>query len=262
MLKNDQSRKNILLVEDEAATRDALKLILESEGHSVTVAKNGKEALDYLRHHTPPDLILLDLTTPVLGGFEFRQEQQRDPALVGIRMIVISCVGEGADKTGCLGDVGHVQKPLDGDILPTAIQRSTDHEKPVVLIAEDEKAVGKMLDLALGNYGFGVRLAATGSEAVEDYREHHQSIALVLLDVQMPGLDGPATLAAMQAINPEVQCCFMSGHTGKYSTIELLAMGAAHVLPKPFVSLNLLTRLLWDMIGSSAIKNTEMNEPG
>jgi CheY-like chemotaxis protein len=107
-----------------------------------------------------------------------------------------------------------------------------------------------MLDLALMHYGFCVKLAASGAEAVELYREHHQSIAVVLLDVQLSGMDGPATLAAIQTINPAVQCCFMSGHTGKYSAMDLLAMGAAHVLPKPFVSLSLLSRLLGEMAGA------------
>ncbi len=40
----------------------------------------------------------------------------------------------------------------------------------------------------------------------------------------------------------------MSGHTGKFSADELLRMGACHVLPKPFVSLSLLTRLFWDVV--------------
>jgi CheY-like chemotaxis protein len=140
-------------------------------------------------------------------------------------------------------------------MLLAAIQRSTAPQKPVVLIAEDSNAVGVMLQLALRHFGFIVRLAATGKEAVELYREHQQSIALVLLDVQMSGLDGPATLAAIQTINPDIQCCFMSGHTGKYSITELLDMGATHVLPKPFVSLSLLARLLWGMVDGSCCSN-------
>jgi hypothetical protein len=60
--------------------------------------------------------------------------------------------------------------------------------------------------------------------------------------------------AAVQTINPEVQCCFMSGHTGKYSGEELLDMGAAHVLPKPFVSLSLLIRMLWDMVDARPLQ--------
>jgi CheY-like chemotaxis protein len=248
MHKSDQPGKNILVVEDDAATQDALMLILERERHVVTVVKNGQEAMDYLRHNPPPDLILLDLSIPVLSGIDFQQEQQRNPALAGIRLIVMSFVGEGtAQPSG----VVHVQKPLDGDILLAEIQRATDHEKPIVLVVEDNQDVGAMLDLALRSYGFVVRLAASGKEAVELYRQHHHTIALVLLDVQMPEMDGPGTLAAIQTINPEVQCCFMSGHTGKYSTKELLDLGAAHVVPKPFVSLSLITRLLWDMVAAS-----------
>ena len=149
-----------------------------------------------------------------------------------------------------LGDDRHVHEPLDGDILLAAIQRSTAHEKPVVLVVDDNKAVGMMLESALRHFGFVVRLAVTGREAVELYRESQQSIDLVLLDVQMPGMDGPATLTAIQTINPAVRCCFMSGHTGKYTTEELLDMGAAHLLSKPFVNLNLLIRLLWVLVGS------------
>lgn len=63
----------------------------------------------------------------------------------------------------------------------------------------------------------------------------------------MPGLDGPATLAALKAINPCLRCCFMSGGTGRYAPEDLLLLGAAHVIMKPFVSLSLLCRLLWDV---------------
>jgi CheY-like chemotaxis protein len=104
------------------------------------------------------------------------------------------------------------------------------------------------LDSVLRQNGFVVRLATNGRQAVEIYREHHKSIALVLLDVQMPGIDGPSTLAAIQAINPEVQCCFMSGNTGKYSAEELLGLGAARVLPKPFASMSLLAHSLWETL--------------
>jgi CheY-like chemotaxis protein len=116
--------------------------------------------------------------------------------------------------------------------------------KSEILVVEDEEAIRRLLEMVLVQYGFGVRLAGTGTEAVELYEQHRDSIAAVLLDVQMDGLDGPGTLAALQAINPRVRCCFMSGHTRKYTSGQLLAMGAAHVLPKPFSSLNELARTL------------------
>jgi len=90
------------------------------------------------------------------------------------------------------------------------------------------------------------------SQTVEVYRRHHGTIDVVLLNVQMAGVDGPQTLGTLQGINPEVRCCFMSGHTGDYSTEELLATGASRVLPKPFHSLDELARTLWQLANGEA----------
>jgi CheY-like chemotaxis protein len=149
-------------------------------------------------------------------------DQMLDSALASIPVVVLAAAGD------LLGD---------------------DEQKPVILVVDDVVAIGMMLDLALSQDGFAVRLATTGNEAIELYRKHHDEIALVLMDVQMSGMDGPATLATLQQINPELKCCFMSGSTGKYTSQELLDMGAVHVMMKPFVSMCILTRFLWDMIG-------------
>ena len=138
MHKNDTSGKKILVVDDDTATRDALALFLEGEGHNVAVAKNGKEALDYLQHNSPPDLILLDLTMPVLGTFEFRQNQMLAPSLASIPEIVLSAATDLPESADLLGDVGFVPKPLDGDVLLAAIHRFTVKQRPVVLVIEDE----------------------------------------------------------------------------------------------------------------------------
>jgi len=133
--------------------------------------------------------------------------------------------------------------PESGDLLGNVEQ------KPVILVVDDVMAIGMMLDLALSQAGFAVKLATTGHEAIELYRKHHDKFALVLMDVQMPGMDGPTTLAILQQINPELNCCFMSGSTGRYTSQELLDMGAVHVTMKPFVNLSILTQFLWNMIG-------------
>ncbi len=242
------SAKNVLVVEDDQANREALTLFLQGEGYGVTVAKDSHEALDRLEDGPSPDVILLDLMMPGIDGWEFRKRQRKDPALAPIPVIFLDGVGDSDNKVDPLDDVGYVQKPIDADVLLAAIQRFTARRRPEILVVEDEEGVRLLLDLALRHYGFTVRLAACGQEAVELYQRHYQSIALALLDVQMPGLDGPATLAALKTINPDLPCCFMSGHTGKYTTEELLDMGAVHVLPKPFASLSLFTRLLWDMV--------------
>ncbi len=136
------------------------------------------------------------------------------------------------------------------DDLPETVALLSDVEqKPRVLVVDDVVAIGMMLDLALSQISFAVKVATTGHEAIEFYRKHHNEIALVILDVPMPGMDGPATFATLQQINPELKCCFMSGSTGKYTSQELLDMGAVHLIMKPFVSLSILTQSLWDMIG-------------
>ncbi len=82
--------------------------------------------------------------------------------------------------------------------------------------------------------GQHVRAAADGQEALDLYRRHRETIDVVLLDVRMPGLDGPRTLAALQELNPRVRCCFMSGNPGTCTEKGLRRLGAASVLPKPF----------------------------
>jgi len=63
---------NILIVEDDKDLNNAYRIILESENHGVETAFNGKEALKALETFTP-DLILLDLLMPIMGGLEFLQ---------------------------------------------------------------------------------------------------------------------------------------------------------------------------------------------
>jgi DNA-binding NarL/FixJ family response regulator len=75
--------------------------------------------------------------------------------------------------------------------------------------------------------------AADCYEAVDLYRTHHKSIGVVLLDVRMPGRDGPSTLAALQEFDPHVRVCFMTGDAGRYTERDLLDLGALVVYRKP-----------------------------
>jgi CheY-like chemotaxis protein len=104
---------------------------------------------------------------------------------------------------------------------------------PSVLVVDDEEPVGVMLDMMLKRFGCGVRVARTGAEAAAHLRAD-ETIALVLLDVRMPGLDGPETLRLLQTIRPQVPCCFMTGDSGKYTDPDLRSRGVLDVLWKPF----------------------------
>jgi two-component system, OmpR family, response regulator len=107
-----------------------------------------------------------------------------------------------------------------------------------ILVVDDDVDIRRLLHLAFAGHGVTVLSAPSGQEAVEVYRQRSKEIALVLLDVQMPHQDGPQTLRLLRQINPDVVAVFISGHTGRYSQEDLLALGAAKVVAKPFLRLD------------------------
>jgi anti-anti-sigma factor len=103
-----------------------------------------------------------------------------------------------------------------------------------VLVVDDETAVLGVLAARLRIEGYKVWVAGHGHQAIEFYLRHRDEIAVVLLDVLMPGLDGPHTLTALQKLCPTVRCCFMTGNPTPYTEEGLVQMGAVRVFHKPF----------------------------
>jgi CheY-like chemotaxis protein len=102
------------------------------------------------------------------------------------------------------------------------------------LIVDDEEAVGALLEVVLRQAGFRVCRATAAAPAVELFAARRDDIALALLDVRMPGTDGPATLRELRAIDPALSCCFMTGDSGRYPPQYLLGLDAAAIFDKPF----------------------------
>jgi CheY-like chemotaxis protein len=123
MTAEQRTGKTILVVEDDADILNALILVLEDAGYTVAGAADGRQALDYLRGNLPPRLILLDLMMPVMDGWQFRREQEQDPALASIPVLVISAGGLTAQKAAALGAAGFLQKPVEVEALLDAIRR-------------------------------------------------------------------------------------------------------------------------------------------
>ncbi|MFL5811985.1 MAG: response regulator [Bdellovibrionia bacterium] len=117
--------KTILLIEDDKAIREALSLVLENEGYSVSVVTNGREGIDWLKaSQVLPDLILLDLMMPDMDGIEFRKAQVKNQKLASVPVIMLTA-SPGLAKD--LSDVSEfaftiLSKPLVIETLVEAIE--------------------------------------------------------------------------------------------------------------------------------------------
>lgn len=117
----------VLIIDDDAAIREALILALEDEGYQVQSANNGRDALDRLRRSPrKPDLILLDLMMPVMSGWDFRREQERDPELADIPVVVLSAdrslyARDGPATEHSVNARAYLAKPVDIDTLVAVV---------------------------------------------------------------------------------------------------------------------------------------------
>jgi two-component system, OmpR family, response regulator len=112
-----------------------------------------------------------------------------------------------------------------------------------VLVIDDNPHVLAVLAAGLPQFGVTALTAASGAEAVALLQARRPWVGLALLDVAMPGMDGPDTLLALRAVEPGLRCWFMTGGPGGYTTEGLLALGAERVVLKPFVLSRLAAEL-------------------
>ena len=109
-------QRRILVVEDDPDIRDTVQEILVTAGYSVEVASNGQEALDCLRaarRQGLPDLVLLDLMMPVKDGVAFREEQERDPRLSAVHVVIMSADAQIEEKRRRMHVHAAIKKPFD-----------------------------------------------------------------------------------------------------------------------------------------------------
>jgi CheY-like chemotaxis protein len=124
MAQNSPLPKNVLVVEDNEATREAFALILGCEGYQVETADNGRRALEHLRSHARPCVIVLDLMMPEMDGWQFREEQRRDALLADIPVIVCSASGESLNgRAAALEGAEYLKKPIEPRALLESVRR-------------------------------------------------------------------------------------------------------------------------------------------
>jgi CheY-like chemotaxis protein len=119
-----RSEKQILVVEDDFDVRESLIDALEAEGYAVASATDGLDALDWLRAHPPPALIVLDWMMPRCDGAEFLSLQREDPAIAPIPVILLTADIQRSGKTEALGQGGvFLRKPVMLPELLDTIER-------------------------------------------------------------------------------------------------------------------------------------------
>lgn len=111
----------VLLVDDNAALRENLAECLEAEGHVVTAARDGNDALGLLTHQARPDVVVLDLVMPGLDGREVAAAVRRSPTLRDLRVVLMT--GHASDEVSACKDVDAVlEKPFGLAALLAALE--------------------------------------------------------------------------------------------------------------------------------------------
>ena len=113
--------RHILIVDDDAAIREALADLLEDQGYDVALAANGRQALEVCHSRGAPNLIFLDLQMPVMDGAEFARLKDADPALSQVPVCVMTAFAASRsipERTAVV-----LRKPLGSSDLFAVVKR-------------------------------------------------------------------------------------------------------------------------------------------
>jgi two-component system phosphate regulon response regulator PhoB len=126
------ARPHVLLVEDDTDTREVLRLILESDGITVTPANDGLEALERLeeihsRDPLTPCAIVLDYMMPRFSGAQFRERQLTNPETADVPVILVSAMSDLEARAATLSPFAILQKPIDPEVLTELVRRASEN---------------------------------------------------------------------------------------------------------------------------------------
>jgi CheY-like chemotaxis protein len=116
--------KKILIAEDNAVNRELLRELLEMRGYDVTEACDGQEALLKIAE-TQPDILLLDLSMPVLDGFGTVQKIRENSQLDSLPVLAVTAYAMRGDREKILnsGFNGYLSKPISPSALDQELER-------------------------------------------------------------------------------------------------------------------------------------------
>jgi signal transduction histidine kinase/CheY-like chemotaxis protein len=260
-----------LVVDDNATNRRLLQEMLTGWGLRPAVVDGGAAALHALfqarQAGQPFALVLLDNQMPEMDGFSVAERIQQQPELAGITIMMLTSASRGGDVIRCraLGVTAYLIKPIRQSELLEAIQRSLNQSaqraKPArlsahagspdnpqklrVLLAEDNLVNQRLALRLLEKQGHKVVVAGNGQEVLATLG--HASFDLILMDVQMPELNGLEVTATIrqqeQGSGRHVPIIALTAHTLQGDREQCLAAGMDDYVAKP-----LQAQALWEAI--------------
>ena len=146
------ARGHVLVVDDNLVNRSLLARAVEEQGHRVTTAENGRQALDLLRadDHDPFDLVLLDILMPEMDGYQVLEQVKGDDRLRHLPVIMISAVDQMASVIRCIkmGATDYLPKPFNAALLQARLNASLAEKRLRDLELEYLEQVGYVIDAA------------------------------------------------------------------------------------------------------------------
>ncbi|HXG38293.1 MAG TPA: response regulator [Bacteroidota bacterium] len=258
--------KTVLVVDDHETNRLILKEMLSQWGMNVTAVDDGKAALEAVRQRSGGsngyDLIILDANMPEMNGFDVAEEIHRLPGLKNQIVLMLSSTAHPEEVERCrkIGRCSYITKPVSqssllnammdalhpgmrGGGLPTYVEQKTTGLK--ILLAEDNEVNRLVATAILQKKGHEVVHAENGTQALEAVRQRR--FDLILMDVQMPDMDGLQATAAIraweQSIGRHTPIVAMTAHAMKGDRERFLAAGMDDYIAKPINSQELLAIL-------------------
>jgi hypothetical protein len=265
-------RKRLLLVEDDQNERNSVAELLSHEDIEIASAETGAEALVQLKRDQV-DCVVLDLKLPDMSGFEVLETIRDDAELRDIPVVVFTGRELSADEDATLHTMARsvvvkgVESPerlLDETALflhrvvadlPPAKQRmlerlhSSDEDllRRTVLLVDDDARNIFALSSVLERRGMEVLTATTGSEAIA-VLSSREDVAIVLMDIMMPGMDGYETIQEIRSKPAfrRLPILALTAKAMKGDREKCLEAGASDYLAKPVNVDQLLSALrMW-----------------
>ena len=192
-------RGSLLVIDDDPASRDLLKRMLEKEGYAVRLAANGPDGIAAARE-SKPDLITLDVMMPSMDGWAVLSALKSDPATADVPVVMLTMV-EDRPMGFALGANEYLTKPVQKSRVLEAVSRCVARKSDDILVVEDDPMAADIVMRTVQSDGRTCRHARNGREALS--MVHESRPALIILDLMMPEMDGFTFLDALRVEGPD-----------------------------------------------------------